>query len=519
MASRQQALGFGRIVMAAGLMGAALAPAAQAVTFPPTWCDIAGRAQSNFARMNLAEQQTFEASRSDFRFRLVQYDTQATGPTVPPALPNAAQAYQQCIDGLDSLGQPALDPTGAAYGAAKLLFEATSFTRPAWIAAALAHPEIQFLVYRGAAPAMLFPQNNAHWYLPQEYRGWYAKGVVAGLATRSNTVGLLMNFDGPAAGQAAPVQDATNANAFLLGARSVNPAVQVVTVANQTFAATVQPPNNPWPGFSSTTPWAIPTYLNCRATQQTPAGPLTGQDIFDPAKNPDATADPVTGRLRNGPPIDCLAIDKLMAAWPAIDVLAGIRASFLPQVYTLTASGNPSPPLFIESAMSDTMAAGDITGFLGDPRVLTASVFDFQAFLHQAADRFLGGQLASDPVQQVLPQRIPGYSQGVSGVDIARLSELLSAVQRAHIKANTVEVLLGVRDPLCGTLAMQYLGSGSGAGYGFDAGGCMDPNERYTGIPGVANPAPLAPQFAAHLRCIPVAAADPVTQYPWRCAP
>jgi len=518
MANRQcrDGMGLAAVVAAFWLIGAPLP--AQAVPLAPVWCNVAGRAQSNFARMNLAEQQAFAASRSDFRFRLVQYDTQATGPTVPPSLPNAAQAYQQCIDGVDSLGQPVLDATGAAYGAAKLLFEATSSTRAAWVAAALAHPEIQFLVYRSPAPATLFPQNNAHWYLPQEYRGWYAKGVVAGLATRSNTVGLLMNFDGPAAGQAAPVQDATNANAFLLGARSVNPDVQVVTVANQTFAATVQPPNNPWPGFSSSTPWVIPTYLNCRATEQTPAGLLTGRDIFDPAKNPDATADPVTGRLRNGPPIDCLAIDRLMAAYPAIDVLAGIRASFLPQVYTLTASGNPNPPLFIESAMSNTMAAGDIDGFLGDPRVLTASVFDFQAFLHQSADRFLGGQLATDPVQQVLPQRIPGYSHGVSGIEMARLSDRLDAVQRALINANTVTVLLGVHDPLCGAQAMQYLGAG-GAGYTFDAGGCMDPNERYTGIAGAANAAPLAPQFTAHLRCIPVPAADPVTQYPWRCAP
>lgn len=519
MANRQcrDGMGLAAVLVACGLIGAALP--AQAAPLAPVWCNVAGRAQSNFARMNLAEQQAFAASRGDFRFRLVQYDTQATGPTVPPALPNAAQAYQQCIDGVDSLGQPALDATGAAYGAAKVLFEATSSTRAAWVAAALAHPEIQFLVYRSPAPATLFPQNNAHWYLPQEYRGWYAKGVVAGFATRSNTVGLLMNFDGPATGQAAPVQDATNANAFLLGARSVNPDVQVVTVANQTFAATVQPPNNPWPGFSSSTPWGIPTYLNCRATEQTPAGPLTGQDIFDPAKNPDATVDPVTNRVRNGPPIDCLAIDRLLAAYPAIDVLAGLRASFLPQVYTLSASGNPNPPLFIENAMSNTMAAGDIDGFLGDPRVLTASVFDFQAFLHQAADRFLGGQLASDPVQQVLPQRIPGYSHGVSGIEIARLSDRLDAVQRAHINANTVTVLLGVHDPLCGAQALQYLGAGSGAGYTFDAGGCMDPNERYTGIAGAANAAPLAPQFAAHLRCIPVAAADPVTQYPWRCAP
>lgn len=518
MANRQcrDGMGLAAVVAAFWLIGAPLP--AQAVPLAPVWCNVAGRAQSNFARMNLSEQQAFAASRSDFRFRLVQYDTQATGPTVPPSLPNAAQAYQQCIDGVDSLGQPVLDATGAAYGAAKLLFEATSSTRAAWVAAALAHPEIQFLVYRSPAPATLFPQNNAHWYLPQEYRGWYAKGVVAGLATRSNTVGLLMNFDGPAAGQAAPVQDATNANAFLLGARSVNPDVQVVTVANQTFAATVQPPNNPWPGFSSSTPWVIPTYLSCRATEQTPAGLLTGRDIFDPAKNPDATADPVTGRLRNGPPIDCLAIDRLMAAYPAIDVLAGIRASFLPQVYTLTASGNPNPPLFIESAMSNTMAAGDIDGFLGDPRVLTASVFDFQAFLHQSADRFLGGQLATDPVQQVLPQRIPGYSHGVSGIEMARLSDRLDAVQRALINANTVTVLLGVHDPLCGAQAMQYLGAG-GAGYTFDAGGCMDPNERYTGIAGAANAAPLAPQFTAHLRCIPVPAADPVTQYPWRCAP
>jgi|GEM_PF-3400464 len=495
-------------------LGSPLVSSAQAIV----WCDIAGRAQSNFARMNIAEQLRFEASRGDIRFRLMQYDTQASGPTTPPALPNAAQAYQRCLDGTDGSGQPALDPAGNPYGPAQVLFEATSFNRPAWINAALANPQASFIVYRGAAAPDRFPYNNAHWYLPQEYRAWYAKGVVAGLATQSNTIGLLMNFDGPATGQAAPVQDATNANAFLLGVHSVKPEARVITVANQTFAATNQPPNNPWPGFDSSAPWTVPGYLNCRDTELTPAGPLTGKDIFDPTKNPDATPDPVTGRVRNGVPLDCLMVDRLMSAYPATDVIAGIRASFLPQAYVLRGSGNPAPPLYIESAMSLSMLPGDLAGFLDDPRVLTASVFDFQAFLQQVADRQLAGALAGDPKQQVLPQRIPAYSQGVSGIDIARLSPLLTATQQAHAIAATSNVLQGAQDPLCGTLAYQYLGPGA-AGYSFDGSNCMDEGQRYAGIAGAANPAPLAPQFSAHLHCVPAPDPDPVHHYPWRCAP
>jgi hypothetical protein len=258
--------------------------------------------------------------------------------------------------------------------------------------------------------------------------------------------------------------------------------------------------------------------LSCQDQALTPGGLLTGKQVFDPALNPDATTNLVTGRSRTGVPTDCLAVNRLLAAHPDIDVVASMKASYFPQEYLLDTAGLDDPPLFIESDMSLHMSPGDLAANLGDDRVLTVSAFDFQAFLNSAADRVLSGAIYTDPVQTVLPQRIPGYSASTSGVDLARLSPLVSGATRGQLIAHTSGYLLGAQDPLCTSLARDYLGP-DGAAYTIDADGCVLESERYAGIvrPGLPNASPLAPEFAAHLRCLPVAVADPA-RYPFACA-
>ena len=503
----------GAVATGALSVGAAV-PAAEDDS-PPVWCNIAGRGVSTFARTNLAEELYFQETRTDYRFRLVQYNTAVVDPAAgADPLPTPAQAFRMCVEGEDLAGNAVSDEYGQMQ--ADVLFEPIGFVRPAWTASAVANPDVSYLIYRSPAPPGTLPANM-HFYLPQEYRAWYAKGVLAGLETTTDKVGLLMNFDGPVGPETgAPPQDANNANSFLLGARSVNPDVEVVTMAQQTYGETF--PSNEWPGFDSNAPWTIPTYLDCQDQALTPAGLLTGAQVFDPAFNPDATTNPVTGRRRTGVPTDCLAIDRLLAAHPDIDVVASMKASYFPQEYLLDTSGIANPPKFIESDMSMHMTPGDLEANLGDERVLTVSAFDFQAFLNQVADRVLSGEILGDPVQQVLPQRIPGYSTRTSGVDLAPVSSLVSGSSRGQLTARTSNYLMGSQDPLCTALARDYLGP-AGAGYTIDAGGCVLESERYAGIvrPGLPNASPLAPEFAAHLRCLPVAVADPA-RYPFACA-
>lgn len=78
-------------------------------------------------------------------------------------------------------------------------------------------PEVIFLNSTGDKT-----DKNVSSYFGREYQGFYLNGVMAGLMTKSNILGFIASYEIPPVFQ--------DVNAFLLGARSVNPEVKVKTV-------------------------------------------------------------------------------------------------------------------------------------------------------------------------------------------------------------------------------------------------------------------------------------------------
>src|SRR5262249_35486744 len=90
------------ILVGLGLVGI---PTVASAASPPLWCEVAGRGISTFARVNLAEIQKFQSTRTDFQHRLIQYDPTATANvTDNNQLPPARQAYEECANGTDNTG-------------------------------------------------------------------------------------------------------------------------------------------------------------------------------------------------------------------------------------------------------------------------------------------------------------------------------------------------------------------------------------------------------------------------------
>jgi hypothetical protein len=484
---------------------------ASADTTKKVFCETAGRGVSTFARLNLAEIAQFQATRTEFQHRLIQFDPSATQfATDNNHFPSAAQAYQECALGTDN--------TGAVVSpAASLVLDIQSFTRPAFRNQAMAHPDIQWINLR--SPRIANPLPNMHWYVPQEYRAWYVKGVVAAMMSHTGHIGMEIPLDQPDPALGSPAQFVTNSNAFMLGAKSVNPSAVITTISTATYNETA--PAHRWPGFDQTNPSTIPPYLNCK----------NDSDTFNPADNFDAT--PITDLQypqyvfpRDGVPLDCLALNKLAGRQtgidPNIDVIAHQKSSFFQKDFTFNHLQNANNPLLVDNQMSTTMQRSDQSAFLDDQRVLAVTEFNFQPVLNQIADQYEAG---------TLPAANQEYIENINGVptiSLSRLSSLLSQAQQQQVNAIEQNVFSGSVDPFCGDEVRQYLGSD----YMLDANGCLSVNDQIngtkfaTGTAGTGtpaynqDPAALGPAGQGHVQCVPVT--DPNANqdgsYPLECA-
>lgn len=416
----------------------------------PLLCALAGRGISTFAKINIAEFQTFQAARTDFRVRIIRYDPGA----LDPNLPTAAQAFAQCADGSDG------------YGPADVIVEVIGFVRPAWLSVASAHPDAQFVIIRAPSPLSGAPANT-HFYVPQEYRSWFVKGVIAARKSASGHLGMLTAvYNNPEVTQ--------NINAFLLGAKSVRPDAVINVVSTETYNETAP---------------ALPQ----------PPGPLEQWNCQNPASAfPSGT----------GVPLDCLAIDKLVAHDPQIDFIAHMKSNVLVQAYVLNVltPDQPNDYGFVENQVSRTMTAEDQAAVLADPRVLTATNFDFQPILNQMADQYLSGELQQRPASLDYVQRVDGHRT----VDITELSSLITGRERIAIK-RVARKALNERprnDPFCGTLAAQYLG-----GVYTLVDGCVSETDQVRGTA-------LSPEIASEDRLVCIAETNPDPNgYPLRCKP
>jgi simple sugar transport system substrate-binding protein/basic membrane protein A len=104
---------------------------------------------------------------------------------------------------------------------AKIIFATSYGHLDAALKVAAAHPDVAVVqqgnFIKGTVPA------NAGTYFGTVYEPVYLAGIVAGKTTKSNKLGYVYAFPIP--------QTVANIDAFQLGAQSVNPAVQTITVA------------------------------------------------------------------------------------------------------------------------------------------------------------------------------------------------------------------------------------------------------------------------------------------------
>lgn len=117
------------------------------------------------------------------------------------------EAVRQVVDLYLSRGFNII--VGTSYGFGNGLLEA-----------AKAHPEIAFLNAAGDTSA-----DNLETFYARTYEAWYLAGMAAGSVTKTNKIGIVAGF---------PVSIVNwDINAFTLGARAVNPEVEVIaTFAN-----------------------------------------------------------------------------------------------------------------------------------------------------------------------------------------------------------------------------------------------------------------------------------------------
>ncbi len=89
--------------------------------------------------------------------------------------------------------------------------------------AALEHPNVAFMNAAGATEA-----NNLESFYARTYQAWYLAGMAAGAMTSGNRIGIVAGFPIPLVNW--------DINAFALGARAVNPEVEIVaTYANSWY--------------------------------------------------------------------------------------------------------------------------------------------------------------------------------------------------------------------------------------------------------------------------------------------
>jgi hypothetical protein len=262
-------------------------------------------------------------------------------------------------------------------------------------------------------------------------------------------------------------------NAFLLGAKLANSDVVITTVSTQTF-------NDTHPSLA--VPAGIPlSAFNCQ--------------------NPASDFPPSTGA-----PIDCLAINKMLAHDPQIDFVVNMKSSLLTQEYILDAltPDEANDYTLIENQLSYTMNASDLHAILDDERVAIATVYDFQPVLNRVADQFLAGQLVPGSLE---------YFQNIDNeptVDVSRLSTRYNGEEQANVN-HVIEKSIKEKpksDPFCVDLVAVYLGSVYTL-----TDGCLSEHDQLTGT--IFSPAIPA---ANRLRCIPQTNPTP-NPYPVRCAP
>lgn len=480
---------------------AAPRPQAAHVGEKPVICQLAGRGQSVFARTNISESSLFAQTRTaDFDHRLIQADP------ADPAFVTPAAAITACANGTDErTGQPWPGGAGTAPRPASIMIEIIGFTRPPWTASARDHDgkdnvtgapngerRIEYFVIRAAKPATGAFTDNMHWYSPQEYRAWYVKGIMAGLKTAGvGHVGMLVPFDRTTFDNGAPsfttvTQYVQNTNAFLLGLRSVKPQAVLTQVSTETFNEVV--PAAGWPEVYPNLP-SSPKWTGYPDVPGQPGDPYNNGP-HAPAATSNCTSpasyftNPANGPY-TGAPNDCVAIDKMLAADPAIDVIAQQKASYFPQIYAI-AKGKlvvenswaesmdvpgPGEPVTNIGSSSPYINNNDKKLLLKADQVLSATEFDFQPVLNKIADDYLAGTLR--PLSNELLQTVNGQRT----VGLARISNLFTTAQRNQIE-QAKQTYLRERngDPFCGPAAQAALGTV----YTF-VNGCMTDQDKLYG--------------------------------------